>query len=156
WEELAREHGDERCPVFGVPVEDCYRFAVWLGGHLPTRQQWDKAAGFYDGYDFDQQGPYEEPWEPGEIAVGRSAPMAVGTALKDRSRFGVRDMAGNGREWTRDVSGNLQVPLQDPRPHDRVLLRGAGYQFGQPLRFGSLKPSQPDDSAPYIPNPKEG
>jgi serine/threonine protein kinase len=153
WETLANQHNNERFPVYGVPVDEAHRFAVWLGGKLPTRAQWDKAAGRFEQGASEQSGPFEGPWGPGDIAIDRDDPMAVGAARKDRSRFGVRDMAGNGREWTREVTGNLQVPLTNPDRFARVYLRGRGYQDPEPLRFEQLKDHE--RSARYVPDPKE-
>jgi formylglycine-generating enzyme required for sulfatase activity len=156
WEAVETNHRNERFPVFGVAVEDAHRFAVWVGGRLPSRKQWGKAAGFLDETEVGgERGPFEPDWEPGQIAINREkeGPMEVGSAAKDRSRFGIRDMAGNGREWTREVSTNMDVPLADPDRKDLVLLRGRRFAEEKPLRFWDLKYDR-DDSAYYIPRPK--
>lgn len=156
WEDLDTNRRNERFPIFGVAIEDAHRCALWLGGKLPSRRQWDKAAGLMDEIEVEgERGPFEPDWEPGEIAVDREklGPMPVGTAMKDRSRFGIRDMAGNGREWTRDLSGNVEVPLANPERTHRVLLRGRSFVETKPLRFWDLKHDR-DDSALYIPDPK--
>jgi serine/threonine protein kinase/formylglycine-generating enzyme required for sulfatase activity len=58
---------DDRHPVFNVKVDDAYRLAAWQGGKLPSRVQWNTAAGLY----LDSrtgEGPYlgyfERDWEP--------------------------------------------------------------------------------------------
>jgi hypothetical protein len=68
--------------------------------------------------------------------------MEVGKASKDISFFGCRDMAGNGREWTRDLyslvpGGEREVPLdrETNNEKDRVTLRGRNYFQDRPLRF---------------------
>jgi hypothetical protein len=70
-------------------------------------------------------------------------------------------MAGNGREWTRDLFASVdsenEVPLHRPpkRNFDRVFLRGHSYLEPEPLRFDSRLDRVPDsvgylDSAPDI------
>jgi len=144
-------------PVFNVLVDDAYQFARWLcpNGNLPTIYQWDKAAGRYEANR--GKGPYMEPWDksdPKQIAVNREnkGPMACGEATHDISVFGCHDMAGNGRDWTRNLdSGGKMVPVPNP-VDDLVLLRGhtyrgTGYQWG-PLTFMELdKAEQTGDQA---------
>ena len=163
WKRFAEEYQNERFPVFGTSVEDADRFARWLagvpGGRLPSVAQWNKAAGLYEGLE-PGKGPFQEPWdpnEPGQIAVGkRSAPMEVGTATQDRSSFHVRDMAGNGQEWTRDTrdgrdaDGQLrEVPRADASRLTLVLLRGWSFLEPQPLRFIDL--TNTSNAASYLP-----
>jgi serine/threonine protein kinase len=138
--DLQNENG--RHPVLRVLPAVAYRFAQWLGGDLPNYKQWNKAAGLYDEHT--SPGPYQTPWNRNEIAVGRKAegPMEVGTAAKDVSVYGCRDMAGNGQELTYNIllDPDLRVPL--PRPagfEDRVLVRGRSYTAQEPLSFDDLK-----------------
>ena len=129
-------------PVFSITAQEAQEFArrlvpsdtLELRGDLPTREQWDKASGFYDRQsgdsEFDDRGPFLRGWSPnamGEIAIGRERkePLPVGTATKDRSRFGCRDMAGNGMEWTRPLDNHS--PLVD--------LRGCKFDGPQPFLF---------------------
>jgi formylglycine-generating enzyme required for sulfatase activity len=137
------KNSDPLHPAFRVHVDDAYRFARWLGGYLPSTKQWDKAAGCYDENAGD--GPYLGLWDendPNQIAVNRGlqGPMQVGTATRDRSRYGIRDMAGNGREWTRDLLdvNNRTVPVANPKT-ETVLLRGKSYLADRPLRFKDLE-----------------
>jgi hypothetical protein len=136
---------NERLPVFNVGVDEAYYFAQWLGGFLPTMKQWDKAAGFFE--EQRRQGPFLEPWDendPTQIAVrrGKEGPMEVGTASKDVSPFGIRDMAGNGREWTRNLALDVRdrlVPIRNPSRDDSVWLRGHEYYHDQPLLYKDLE-----------------
>ena len=92
----------ESWPVLRVDIQEAHRCAEWLGGALPSVEQWDKAAGRFES---DRGvGPFESPFAAGEIAIGREklGPLPVGSAVKDVCKFsGCRDMAGNGLEWTR-------------------------------------------------------
>lgn len=147
-----------RYPVFHVTVEEAYRFAKWLGGDLPTRRQWDAAAGVQlmkssTGASAELLlGPYLNDWNsslPGGIAIDRNEPMDVGVATMDVSPLGVRDMAGNGQEWTGDTNKG-PVPLDDNKVDGfaNVLLRGREYTRSKPLSYVDLK-SEIDDAASY-------
>jgi hypothetical protein len=142
--------GNKSLPVTRVALEDAHRFAVAMGGKLPSVQQWDKAAGRFEPNH--PEGPFKGPWtleedkDKDQIAIDREekGPLEVGKASKDISPFGCRDMAGNGREWTRDLfllgSGKeREVPLPPGRLidnyKDRVFLRGRNYMEDRPLRF---------------------
>jgi serine/threonine protein kinase len=151
-------------PVFNVPVEQAYDFARWLGGdqgHLPSVKQWDTAAGLYRA-ERTGSGPFQEPYDPGQIAVGRpdERPMPVGLAEKDLSPFRVRDMAGNGLEFTRDIwPGPSEVPIPKEnlssvdieRNTDAVMRRGRSFDsVVGPLSFAVLKDRRQDLPWTYL------
>src|SRR5207302_6153695 len=71
---------DGRLPVLRVGVEDAHRFARWLGGLLPSKDEWDVAAGRWEKDA--GAGPFLPNWKEGEIAVGRMSrgPMRAGEA----------------------------------------------------------------------------
>ncbi len=147
--------GDKgRLPVMRVWIEDAHRFARWLGGLLPSDEEWDLAAGRWDKSD--RQGPFLPDWKQGEkdtIAVGRefAGPMPVGAAVKDRSLHGCHDMAGNGLEWTRtylhglidrgEYTGPESIP---PAAKEvRFVLRSRSYTDARPLQFRDLEGGEP-------------
>ena len=145
------DYPQDNYPVFNVYVEDAYHFAQWLGGNLPTIQQWDKAAGRYEKNR--GKGPYREPWDKADakqIAVSRggNGPLPCGTATHDISVLGCHDMAGNGRDWTRTIyGGGRTVPLTMPGPTDRVLVRGHTYRASYgPLQFKHLDNEEQQDN----------
>ena len=149
-------------PVLGVTVEQAYAFSQWLAGpkgHLPSIVQWDTAAGLYRP-DRTGAGPFVEPYEPGTIAVDRESegPMRVGEARNDVSPFGVRDMAGNGYEFTRSIHGGRgEVPLPNPTDIDAVLRRGRSFAAEGPLRYDDLVDREHDKPWPYpYPSPDTG
>jgi formylglycine-generating enzyme required for sulfatase activity len=146
WED---EKDNPDWPVRNVTVTEAHCFARWLGGYLPTVFQWDRAGGRNDN----DPGPFANDWTPPEmlavdnpfVAVGRrSEPMVVGTASKDISRYGCRDMAGNGNEWTSTLKppqGGLvvQFPISDATNADLVELRGQSFTSNGPLLWESSK-----------------
>ena len=134
------EHGtirlDPRLPVLRVTVTEAHCFAKWLGGRLPEAREWDKAAGRLDGAAAPFGKP-EDPVLPGDIAIDRKdGPMPVGTARRDVSPFGCRDMSGNGKEWTGTmVEASRRVPAERPDITMSVVIRGQSYIRPNPLRF---------------------
>src|SRR5262249_26076831 len=68
-------------------------------------------------------------WQKTQVALNRLEPMQLGEAKGDVSRpFGCRDMAGNGKEWTRRVNDRLTVPVENANPGYTVELRGRTYR----------------------------
>jgi hypothetical protein len=135
-----------RLPVVGVQLDDAYDFASWLGGHLPTMEQWDKAAGLYGnpiGTDsLTEGGPYQVPdGRVARVAVDREieGPEAVDELQTDDiGPFGCRQMAGNGLEFTRSLFSGRTVPVNDPE-NDHVHLRGRSYDDLEPLLYGDFQ-----------------
>jgi formylglycine-generating enzyme required for sulfatase activity len=124
-------------PVVRVSVDDANRFAGWLKGSLPTTQQWDKAAGRYDGavgpFVGDGQGLRNE-----DFGVGLGKLLAGNRPSRATSLFGCRDMAGNGYEWTRTARGTDEssvVPFDNPNWNELISLRGQTYFAYAPYRF---------------------
>lgn len=137
--------GNPRWPVLRVDIVEAQRCAAWLGGVLPSIQQWDQAAGRHQPDP--GEGPFQAPFEPGSIAVDRQylGPMPIGTAPRDIAPFsGCRDMAGNGLEWTRTCryDGNVyeffgdvdKIPVLATVP-----LRGRSFAASSPLTFSLIE-----------------
>jgi hypothetical protein len=140
------QQAGDALPVLGVTGEDAHGFATeWLGGNLPTVDQWYKATGLNEPETEKDEGPYRGNWDGPQkpqlaIAREREGPLPVGQAADDISFFGCKDMAGNGLEWTRSVVASRQtVPLANPAPNIAVQLCGLSYDAPEPLRFRDLK-----------------
>jgi serine/threonine protein kinase/formylglycine-generating enzyme required for sulfatase activity len=141
-------------PVMGVTAKEAYHFARWLNGNLPTRRQWDRAAGRSEPGQ--GGGPFHGPWDKTQvdrIAVnrGEQGPMDCGTAAGDVGPLGCRDQAGNGREWTRDLvldKGTVEVLLKKTNndPNQMVHLRGRSYAAEAPLRFEDLDKAEEEQN----------
>ncbi|MEX0586108.1 MAG: protein kinase [Pirellulales bacterium] len=138
---------DDSLPVMNVTVTEAHHCAVWLGGLLPTIDQWEKAA----GRDPEDHGSAEGPFrgrstdvDKRQVALGRRAegPLPVGTATHDISPLGCRDMAGNGMEFTREVdvaSGAYRMLPLEGKMDGSVVLRGRSYrEEGGPLLYTHL------------------
>ena len=91
-------------PVFSITAPEAQEFAHWLvpsdtlelRGDLPTREQWDKASGFYDRQsgdsEFDDRGPFLRGWSPnamGEIAIGRGKEGPLPVGMQPRTSAGL-------------------------------------------------------------------
>jgi serine/threonine protein kinase len=137
WREMP-SNKNARHPAMGVTAGDAHQFARWLGGYLPLTSQWDQAAGLYrkDRGEGPFRKPPDNPNKP-HIAVGRSEPEEIGKATDDISLFGIRDMAGNGYEFTRNT--NFDKPFPSSDPSTMVKLRGLNFEDKQPLTFRKLQ-----------------
>src|SRR5439155_25326613 len=124
---------------FEVGVEDANLLAMQLRGRLPTTRQWDKAAGRFEKDK--NEGPYLGAWSKTSklaIAINRKEPMKIGEAEADKSPFECRDMAGNGKEWTRDCFPEGTVPLPMKDANGTVILRGRSYYEDKPLMYKDM------------------
>jgi formylglycine-generating enzyme required for sulfatase activity len=138
------DHIDPLYPLTNISAEDAWRFAQWLGGNLPTPRQWDKAAGIQEPPELRGPGPFREDGEGDEVAVKRplQGPLPMGERTKDISRLGCRYMAGNGKEWTRNL---IETDLHNRRvpeiytPRDLVMMRGRSYAEPDPICFADLE-----------------
>jgi formylglycine-generating enzyme required for sulfatase activity len=159
WQKEATAN-DPDLPVMGVVAEDADRFAQWFGGanaRLPTREQWNKAAGldYHNARPTStRKGPFREdfdPNDPTQVAIDRSDPLPVGTATHDISDpFGCRDMAGNGYEWTRETDAGM-IPLDhSPPDFTNVMVTGRSFNWSepQPLTYIDLRSAAPE-AYPY-------
>jgi formylglycine-generating enzyme required for sulfatase activity len=143
WNELYRAGGSEppplsigngsRAPVVLVTAGEAAAFAKKLGGSLPSPQQWDHAAGLYAVKDRESV-----TLPTGKAHVGESQPRAtVGPeAGNDLNEFHLRDMAGNGREWT----GGVLPPEADGRVCG--IVRGRSFTMKDALTFQHLRDQQ--------------
>jgi formylglycine-generating enzyme required for sulfatase activity len=119
-----REAHDSTCfntkrpnsPIACATFEDAAAYCAFHGGRLPTPNEWVRAA----SGDKESKHPWGDDIRtpPGGVCWGRTfeqGPCDVGTTPTDVSAFGVRDMAGNVAEWTRDPAhegkGQLRFEL---------------------------------------------
>ncbi|HEY5792286.1 MAG TPA: SUMF1/EgtB/PvdO family nonheme iron enzyme, partial [Chthoniobacterales bacterium] len=120
WGKYKEADLDLNSPVFGVDFFDACAYAKWKGRRLPTELEWEKAARGTKGNLY--------PWgnEPNPKWVNSGADFKpnpkegggvdgwkkwnpVDAVGKDKSEFGVMDLAGNVSEWT-----DSWVPSEDP------------------------------------------
>jgi serine/threonine protein kinase len=127
-------------PVLNVTWQQAALFAARLGGRLPTVSQWEAVAkrSDEDGYLRKLADNVRV-----EVAIGRAdGPQAVGEAADDRTPSGghdrsgqayyVRDMWGNGYEWTRETTEGDEMTLATEDPAT-MKLRALNWQAPNPL-----------------------
>jgi len=141
-------------PLFNVGVEEALGFARWLQGDLPTVRQWDRAAGLISHDPNHPEGPYLGKWLGKgslDIALGGTI-KPVGTSKDDVSPYGIRDMAGNGLEWTRSIySNDKTVPLkyEGDKSQNSVVVASHSFNDHEPLKFSELREMETRPSFPY-------
>lgn len=129
-EDLGIEGEQANLPVVSVSRDMAEECAIWLGGVLPSASQWDAAAGLGRN-DWPFNGPYRTDKISDEIYTAgtgdrvKQGPLPVGSSIDDESIFGVKDLAGNVEEWTRDFT-DLGTKLQ-------CIFRGNSYH--EPSRW---------------------
>lgn len=143
-------------PVTGISWQEASDYARWMGGSLPTEEQWEKAARGIMGRLF--------PWgdEPipvnschsGIIIEGRTAGLVpVLTFRSDRSPFGVYGMSGNVAEWTSSSYTRYPGNRHSSRNYCESLITVRGGSFIWPQLDGlgaSRRGARPELREPYI------
>jgi formylglycine-generating enzyme required for sulfatase activity len=150
--------GDPNLPALNMTRAQAEACAEWVSGTLPTPEQLDFAAG-YDDHPAGQEGPaagrngiaigLREPSMPGTSPPG---PLPVTRPHEDVSPRGIRDLSGNGREWTnKDLRGEKEV---------FAVLRGRMYTLSKPLTYEQMKrerdPNYTQTQRPEVASPQTG
>ncbi|HEV3440761.1 MAG TPA: bifunctional serine/threonine-protein kinase/formylglycine-generating enzyme family protein [Gemmata sp.] len=140
---VASEINGPDAPVTSATVEEAMAFARDVfGGKLPSPDEWDLAAGLYAGVGRDEV--TRADGRP-RVMLPRPEPTHGMNAGTDINHFGLRDMAGNGREWTRMIlmgAGEREIGSAPLTAMDRIILRGRNYTLSRGLTFDTLKYEQ--------------
>jgi serine/threonine protein kinase len=126
---------NEQWPTRDLNVDTAHQFALLLGGQLPTPRQWDITAGYYDK--MGRSGPTVY----GSAAFKRENPRAINDQTSDVGPNGIRDLAGNGWEFTREARRNgkaVMLPIDKPDPLDKVVLRSRDWELADALTYEKL------------------
>lgn len=123
----------EADPVTYVDWDDASAYGRWVGGALPSEEQWERAARGDD----DRLWPWgDTPPDATRANFGGTPgqPSTVGCFPAGASPFGILDLAGNVWEWTASQG-----------------LRGGSYIHGSgELRCSARQSERPDTRDPYI------
>lgn len=116
WKGAKPPEGTENLPVTGITYEDAKAYATWCGKRLPTEEEWEKAAGWDERNGVKLRFPWGNRFVSGNANIGDTAGLAkVGTFMRDKSPYGVYDLAGNASEFTSTIRNG------------RVVVRGGSY-----------------------------
>jgi formylglycine-generating enzyme required for sulfatase activity len=144
-------------PVLAVSYTDALAFCRWCGGRLPTEAEWEYAARGADGRRF--------PWgselpTPDHAVFHRdvaAAPLAVGSAPRGASPFGLEDMAGSVFEWCADWYGAgyyAGSPAENPtgpaEGKQRVIRGGSWVSLPDALRATARGSAPPESHSTLI------
>ena len=112
WSEGAPPDGSEAQPAILVTQDEARAYCQHVGKHLPTEQQWEKAARGTDGRRY--------PWGNGPrscaATLGEDVPHGVGLCPELASPYGALDMVGGVVEWTASPYG--AYPRDDLHPNE--------------------------------------
>jgi serine/threonine protein kinase len=148
------DQGGPDAPATNITANQAAEFAASLGGRLPSPDEWDHAAGF-----FNPEGKLPVR-DGGEARVGLKLPVATHgeTARRTENQNDIMDVAGNGREWTRMAYPSTVVNGPQFLPKQLIVLRGRNFTLEKPLTFEVMnrERTQPQTQFADVPSPYTG
>ena len=158
WKQFAGP-GREQHPVVFVSWRDAMAYATWMGAHLPSEAQWEKAAGWDEKAGLARRWPWGDTFDNGRCnyAARQRTPRGVARWLRrirpkdddmppttpvgqyspdGDSSYGCTDMAGNVWEWCSTIYRDYPYQADDGREQldssDWRVLRGGSWLEDDP------------------------
>jgi formylglycine-generating enzyme required for sulfatase activity len=126
--EAAKALADDETPVTNVTWDEAYAYCLAQGNRLPTEAEWEYAARGTDGRLY----PWGESFDPAAVNYGKSGILhtePVGARPRNRSPFGVLDMAGNVWQWCSDDYRHYAGHKSElPIPRGAKVIRGGSFR----------------------------
>ncbi|TET37584.1 MAG: hypothetical protein E3J72_05440 [Planctomycetota bacterium] len=133
WVEGKIPPGKEYHPVTGISWHDAARYADWCGKRLPTKWEWEKAAGGPDGLIYSWGNAFKA-----EACHSLLSPLRDTTPVHAHpegvSPYGCLDMCGNIWEWTADTITRIE---EETIESFRIVKGGSFYCGPLGLRVGA-------------------
>ena len=104
-------------PVVCVSQNDAMQYAKWVGGRLPTDEEWQYIAAGPDYLEW----PWGQKFDPSVCNHDHNSLIPVNSHKKGASWCGCEDLSGNAWEWT---SG-----IYDDGKHKFTLIRGGSFYY---------------------------
>lgn len=148
WKQMEVAKGYDRPAMFQW-WDQAAAMAHWLGGRLPSRLEWEKAARGRNGRLY----PWGDRWEagrahvdPGELPLLGASKRYGGIGAVDAypegaSPYGVMDMVGNLSEWT-DLRDDNQVGSMGYSA--KQIQEGFEWFWALPMHYQGSTRAQPD------------